>query len=480
VKTLSNGLTVIVCERHEAPVFSFYTLVDAGAAQDPKGQTGMAHMFEHMAFKGTTRIGTTDFASERIALQKEEEAYQALQRERLKRIGQDPKKIEQLEAAFHAAEEDAVKYVKRNEFGEIIERNGGENLNATTDEDETSYFYSMPSNRLQLWAFMESDRFLHPVLREFYQERDVVYEERRMRVDSSPIGRMLEQFRAAAYTAHPYRNPDVGWPSDLTQLTMTEAQRFFDTYYIASNMTIAIVGDVTPQEVFPVMEKYFGQLPAKPKPEDILTTEPPQRDQRTVTIPDRAQPIYIEGYHRPDYRDPDDTVYDAISDLVSEGRTSRLYRSLVRDKKIAAAAAGFSDYPGSKYPNLFAFYAVPTPGHTPKELQQGFAQEIDRIRTQDVSDAELEMIKTRAKANLIRGLGDNSGLASQLAIYQARFGDWRELFRNVDRIDKVTKQDIRRVAAKTFIPTNRTVAIVETVAPTATPKPNAASAGGMQ
>jgi predicted Zn-dependent peptidase len=165
---------------------------------------------------------------------------------------------------------------------------------------------------------------------------------------------------------------------------------------------------------------------------------------------------------------------------LSEGRTSRLYRSLVRDKRIAAAAAGFSDYPGSKYPNLFAFYAVPTPGHTPKELQQGFAQEIDRIRTQDVSDAELEMVKTRAKANLIRGLGDNSGLASQLAVYQARFGDWRELFRSVDRIDKVTKADIRRVASKTFVPTNRTVAIVETVAPPATPKPGAASPGDAQ
>jgi predicted Zn-dependent peptidase len=480
VKVLPNGLTVIVCERHEAPVFSFYTLVDAGAAQDPKGQTGMAHMFEHMAFKGTTSIGTTDYAAEKTALQKEEEAYQALQRERLKRVGQDPKKVEQLEAAFHSAEEEAVKYVKRNEFGEIIERNGGENLNATTAEDETSYFYSMPSNRLQLWAYMESDRFLHPVLREFYQERDVVYEERRMRVDSSPIGRMLEQFRAAAYTAHPYRNPDVGWPSDLTELTMTEAQRFFDTYYIASNMTIAVVGDVTPDEVFPLMEKYFGQLAAKNKPEDALTSEPPQRDERTVTIPDRAQPIYIEGYHRPDYRDADDSVYDAISDLLSEGRTSRLYRSLVRDKRIAAAAAGFSDYPGSKYPNLFAFYAVPTPGHTPKELQQAFAQEIDRIRTQDVSDAELEMVKTRAKANLIRGLGDNSGLASQLAVYQARFGDWRELFRSVDRIDKVTKADIRRVASKTFVPTNRTVAIVETVAPPATPKPGTASPGGAQ
>ena len=463
VKTLPNGLTIVVCERHEAPVFSFYTLVDAGAAQDPKGETGMAHMFEHMAFKGTTTIGTTDYAAEKIAMQKEEEAYQEYQREKLKRVGQDPKKLEDLEKQFLQEEQEADKYVIKNEFGEIIEREGGEDLNATTAEDETSYFYSLPSNRLELWAYLESDRFLHPVLREFYQERDVVYEERRMRTDSSPLGRMIEQFLATAYIAHPYRNPNVGWPSDLTNLSRTEAQQFFDKYYVASNMTIAVVGDVKPDEVFSLAEKYFGQLPAKPKPEDLNTVEPKQVDERNVNIPERSQPIYLEGYHRGDYRDKDDAVYDAISDLLSEGRTSRLYRSLVRDKKIAAAAVGFTDFPGVKYPSLFGFYAVPTRGHTPAELQVGFKEEIDRIKTQDVSDAELEMVKTRAKANLIRGLGDNAGLAAQLAIYEARYGDWRELFYNIDRLQKVTKEDIRRVANATFTPTNRTVAIVQTV-----------------
>ena len=469
VKTLANGLTIVVCERHEAPVFSFYTLVDAGAAQDPKGETGMAHMFEHMAFKGTTTIGTTNYEAEKAALQKEEEAYQALQREKLKRVGRDQKKLEELDKAFHDAEEQADQYVKKNEFAEIIESEGGEGLNATTAEDETSYFYSMPSNRLELWAYLESERFLHPVLREFYQERDVVYEERRMRTESSPIGRMIEQFLASAYIAHPYRNPNVGWPSDLESLTMTDAQKFFDTYYVASNMTIAVVGDVKPDEVFALAEKYFERLPAKPRPEDLHTVEPPQIDERNVNIPEPSQPIYLEGYHRPDYRDPDDAVYDAISDLLSEGRTSRLYRSLVRDKKIAAAAIGFTDFPGVKYPSLFGFYAIPVQGHTTSELQAAVKEEIDKLKTQEVTDAELEMVKTRAKANLIRGLGENSGLAAQLAIYQARYGDWRELFYNIDRLQKVTKEDIRRVANKTFTPTNRTVAVVQTVAPSAAP-----------
>jgi predicted Zn-dependent peptidase len=467
VKKLANGMTIVVCERHEAPVFAFYTVVDAGSAQDPKSETGMAHMFEHMAFKGTTAIGTTNYAEEKIALDKEEAAYQALQSERLKRVGQDPKKIEELEKAFHAAEEEADKYVKKNEFSEIIEGQGGQDLNATTGEDETSYFYAMPANRLEMWAYMESERFLHPVLREFYQERDVVYEERRMRTDSSPIGRMIEQFQATAYQAHPYHNQSIGWPSDIENLNMTDAQKFFDTYYVAANMTTAIVGDVKTDEVFALAEKYFGRLPAKPKPQDFLSVEPKQVDERNVNIPEPSQPIYLEGYHRGDYLDKDDAVYDFISDLLSEGRTSRLYRSLVRDKKIAVQAVGFTDFPGIKYPSLFGFYAVPTQGHTPAELQAAVKDEIENVKKQDVSDAELQMVKTRAKANLIRGLGDNNGLAAQLAIYQARYGDWRELFYNIDRLEKVTKEDVRRVANATFVPTNRTVSIVQTAAPSA-------------
>ena len=466
VKKLANGLTFVVCERHEAPVFSFYTIVDAGSAQDPKGETGMAHMFEHMAFKGTTSIGTSNYEAEKVALQKEEETYQALQRERLKRVGRDPKKIEELEKAFHEAEEEADKYVKKNEFSEIVEGQGGQNLNATTEEDQTSYFYAMPANRLERWAYLESERFLHPVLREFYQERDVVYEERRMRTDSSPFGRMLEQFQATAYQAHPYHNQSIGWPSDIENLNMTDAQKFFDTYYVAANMTIAVVGDVKSDEVFALAEKYFGRLPAKSKPEDLITNEPQQVDERNVSIPERSQPIYLEGYHRGDYLDKDDAVYDFISDLLSDGRTSRLYRSLVRDKKIAATAVGFTDYPGIKYPSLFGFYAIPIAGHTPAELQSAIKEEIERVKTQDVSDAEMEMVKTRAKANLIRGLGDNEGLAAQLAIYQSRYGDWRELFYNIDRRLKVSKEDIRRVANATFTPINRTVAIVQTASPT--------------
>jgi predicted Zn-dependent peptidase len=465
VKKLANGLTVIICQRPEAPVFSFFTVVDAGSTQDPKDETGLAHMFEHMAFKGTDKIGTTNYAAEKVALEKVEKAYAVYNYERHKPEGAAPKKVAELEKAWKDAIAAADKYVVKGEFDEIVEQNGGVGLNASTSWDSTQYFYSFPVNRLQLWAYLESQRFLHPVMREFYKERDVVIEERRLRTDSRPIGRLIEQFVGTAFMAHPYHQPTIGWYSDLTTFSASDAQRFFDRYYVPSNMVVGVVGDVKPEQAIPVIEKYFSALPKKDKPEEITTVEPSQRSERRVVLTESAQPIYIEGYHRPSYRDPDDAVYDAIADIFSNGRVSRLYRALVRDKKIAEESAGFTGFPGSKYPHLFAFYAFPTRGHTPQEMADAIHAEINRLKTEDVTDDELKMFKTRARADLIRGLSSNEGLASELAVFQLRYGDWREMFRQLDRYDKVTKADIRRVANKIFVPGNRTVGYIETATP---------------
>jgi predicted Zn-dependent peptidase len=469
VKVLPNGLTLVLSERHEAPVFSFYTLVDAGSADDPTGQSGLAHMFEHIAFKGTDQIGTTDYAAEKVALEKVEQAYAAYDAEFRKPVGRDAARLASLHQAFEDTVKAAQAYVIPNQFSEIAEENGAVDLNASTEEDSTQYFWSMPSNRLELWAYLESSRIGWPVAREFYKERDVVNEERRMRIDSSPQGRLIEEFLAAAYMAHPYGRPGVGWESDITQVTATEAATFHSRYYVPSNIVIAVVGDFDTQTALPMLERYFGRIPAGPKPEPLTTVEPPQHAERTVVLHEATQPIYVEGYHKPDYRDPDDSVYDAITDIFSNGRTSRLYRSLVRDQKIALAAEGFSGFPGNKFPGLFAFYALPMQGHTSEELRTAIHKELDTLKTTDVSDAELERFKTRARAELLRGLDDNSGIASELAEYQTRFGDWREMFRELAKIDAVTKADIRRVANKTFVESNRTSARIDFQAPAATP-----------
>lgn len=463
VRTLPNGLTVILLRRPGAPVFSFFTMVDTGSAQDPLSRTGLAHMMEHMAFKGTPDIGTTNYAEEKVALGKVEQAYAAYEAERIKRVGRDPQKLAQLQKEWQDAIAEADKFVIKNQFGEIVESHGGVGMNAFTSYDETAYMYSMPSNMIELWAAIESDRFANPVMRDFYKERNVVMEERRMRTDSSPTGRLVEQFLGTAFDANPYHRPTVGYASDLQSFSATNALDFFHHYYVPSNMVIALVGDLDPDEVMPIIERYFGQLPTSPKPTELTTSEPPQNSVREVRLHDMAQPFYVEGYHRPSYLDPDDAVYDAITDILSNGRTSRMYRALVRDQKIAAAAAGFSGFPGTKYAHLFAFYGVPLPGHTNQEIQRAIQEQIAKLKSEDVTDEELQMFKTRTRADLIRGLDSNEGLAQQLAIYQTRYGDWRELFRYLDRVDKVSKADIRRVANQVFQDNNRTIGTIETI-----------------
>jgi predicted Zn-dependent peptidase len=473
MRQLDNGLTVIILERHDAPVFSYATMINTGSAQEVPGITGLAHMFEHMAFKGSDRIGTTDWEAERQALARVEEAYRAYDQARRVETGRDENKVKELEQAWKDSITAADKFAKGDEFSEVVDRAGGVGMNAFTSYDMTGYFFSMPSNRFELWAFLESERFRQPVFRQFYKERDVVFEERRMRTESNPFGRLLEQYTTTAFMAHPYGFPTVGWASDLKSFTATDAAEFAKKHYVPSNMVIAIVGDVKTAEAWPVIERYFGRLPKAPKPEPLRTVEPDQIAERVVTLRETSQPIYVEGYHRPSALHPDNATYDVISMLMSSGRTSRLYKALVRDQKIAANASGFSGYPGEKYPSLFTFFGITTPGHTPDELAAGIQAEIERLKTEDVPADELQSVKTRVKAGLVRGLANNSGLAVNLAQYQTLYGDWREMFREIEKIDKVTAADVKRVAAATFTQNNRTVAKLESV-----PKKDAAPKGG--
>ncbi len=459
-RRLPNGLTVLIYERPTAPVVSFFTLVNVGSAQEVPGITGIAHMFEHMAFKGTSKIGTTDYEAEKKALAKVDEAYRAYDRERRRPGGPDSAKLVQLEKAWRDAQEEAGRYVKSNEFGEIIDRAGGVGLNAFTNADRTGYFFSLPANKVELWAYLESERFLDPVFREFYKERDVVMEERRLRTESQPIGRLIEQALAAAFIAHPYGQPVVGYMSDLMAFSLDDARAFYKKYYVPGNMIVAIAGQVDPRATLALVEKYFGRMPAAPEPEPLRTVEPKQIVERVLRLPDPSQPVYFEAYHKPAVTHPDEAVYDVMADILSTGRTARLYRSLVRDKKVAAQVGVFTGFPGEKYPNLIAFFALPARDRTNEDVQQAIREEIARLQTEPVTEEELRRAKTRARADLIRGLESNQGIAIQLATYHSLYGDWRELFRHVERIEAVTAADVQRVARETFQPTNRTVAMI--------------------
>ncbi len=468
VHRLENGYTFLILERAGAPVFSFATRVDVGSAQEVPGITGLAHMFEHMAFKGTPRLGTTDYAKEKVALEELEAAYQAYERARAAKTP-DTAEVEKLLAAFKAKQEAAQAFVVPNAFDEAVSREGGVGLNASTSAEATTYYYSLPTNKFELFAYLESERFLHPVYREFYKERDVVMEERRQRTESQPIGRLVERLLATAFLAHPYKQPTVGYMSDLQRFTMTDAEHFFREYYVPANMVTAIVGNVKAAEVIPILDKYFGRLPKGPKPAPLRTIEPPQQAELAVTLRDKAQPFYIEAYHKPAATHPDEPAYDAIAEILGRGRTSRLYTSLVEKQKVAVQAQVGGGLPGVKYPHLFLALAVPARGVSNDTVATALRAELARMTTEDVTDEELARFKTRAKADLIRSLDSNSGLASQLVTYQTLTGDWRELFTYVRKMEAVTKADIRRVATSLFRDGNRTVARLENDAAPAAP-----------
>jgi predicted Zn-dependent peptidase len=461
--TLKNGMTFIVLERHQAPVASFLTYADVGSVQEVRGITGLAHIFEHMAFKGSPTLGGNNYAEERLSLDRVDQAFYALRDERRKGAKADPEKVKTLEAAFQAAQETASRFVNRGEFGDAIDRAGGRDLNAATGQDFTRYFFSLPSNSVELWFFLESERFLRPVLREFYKEKDVVMEERRMSNENQPIGKLLEEVAHIAFKAHPYSEPVVGHMSDLQEITRTDAAAFFQKYYQASNLVSVIVGDVDPKQIRGLAETYFGRLPGAPKPEPVRTVEPPQEGERRTTMRLKSEPVLLMAFHAPDINHPDHAVYRALSGVLSEGRSSRLYSSLVREKKIAVMATGFGDFPGSKYPGLFAFAAFTAPGHTNAEIEKAFDAEIERLKNEPVTPEELEGVKRRARAGLINSLGDNNGMANALADWQVLTGDWRNLFRQLDLLNAVTAADIQRVAKATFLADNKTVAAIEPI-----------------
>jgi predicted Zn-dependent peptidase len=250
--------------------------------------------------------------------------------------------------------------------------------------------------------------------------------------------------------------------SDLETLTRTEAEMFFKKYYLPSNLTVAIVGDVNPQQIKELAERYFSRIPSGPKPDPVETVEPPQLGQRRVIVQDPAQPFVLIGYHKPNINHSDNAVFDAITEIAGIGRTSRLYKSLVKEKKVAVAASGFPGMPGNKYPALFLFYAVPARDHTNQECEEAIYAEIDKLKTEPVLPQELAKAKTRSRASLIRQLDSNSGLASQLTFYDVVTGDWRNLFKQLDDIDKVTAEDIQRVANQYFTTKNQTVGIIDT------------------
>ena len=459
--TLANGLRFILVERHQSPVFSFQTVVNSGSANDAVGTTGLAHMMEHMAFKGTELVGTADFTSERSLLEAEEKLWDQLIAERRRGTLADTAKLAKLETAFGKAQELSRAKVVSNGFTALLERHGAVGLNAFTATDITAYFYSLPSNRFELWGLLEGSRMAAPVFREFYKERDVVMEERRMRYESSPIGRLYWEFITTAFIAHPYGFGGIGYPSDLRTFSRTEGERFYRENYVAKNMCVAIVGDVTLAEARRVAEKYWGELSDAPAPPPLDTVEPEQHAERRILLEDAAQPFVIIGWHVPAISDPTYFAYQAAASLLGGGNYSRLYKRLVKEKKMCAQISVGTGTPGEKYPNLMLAFAVPAAGQDPVAVENEIHAALEEAMTSKPFTAEeLDGYKTRTRATTIAACDDNGQFAGALAESQMVRGDWREVFRDLARVESLTPADLQAALKKVIRRDNRTVAMI--------------------
>jgi predicted Zn-dependent peptidase len=463
VKThvLSNGMTFIVLERHEAPVVSFHVYADVGSANESYGITGISHILEHMAFKGTQIVGATDYKQESQVLAELDAAYAALKAEQSK-PKPDPAQVQALQKKFDDLEAKAKSFVVNNEYVDLLMQQGDTGLNAYTNFDATQYIDSLPSNRLEFWMAMTSDRFFHPVFREFYKERSVIQEERRLGIETQPVGRLVEDFLATAFKASPYRHHVIGHMSDLQAVTRQDVEDYFKKYYSPSNLTAAVVGDVQPEEVFRLADLYFGRIPSSPKPEPIRTKEPEQWGERRVTVVAMSMPVLLLGYHRPPAQHKDSEALDALADILGQGRSSRLYQSLVKDKKAAVVVQGLNGFPGQKQASLIAFLAASTPGRTSEECLKLIDEEIARVKKDSVTPDELTKYKRSAIKGLLDRMQTNSGLAEFLSNAEVVFGDWRRAFDQIAAINAVTADDVKRMANTYLVRTNRVIGEIVT------------------
>lgn len=453
---LGNGMRFLVLPRPGAPTVAFVTQYAVGGVNEHLGTTGIAHLLEHLLFKGTMTVGTRDAAAEAEWLRRIDATHDTLLAARAPGRA-DSTRASALDRRIRSLEDSARALVVPNEFDQILSRAGAQGLNAMTTNESTLYYVELPANRAELWFVLEADRMAHPVFREFYTERDVVMEERRTRIDTSPGGLLYEAHLAAAFEAHPYGVPVIGWMSDIRTHGRDQVADYYRRYYGPNNAVVAIVGDVDPDRIEAWAGKYFAPIPAGETPPPVLVEEPPQRGERRVEVRFDAEPSVRIGWHTVAITHPDEPALTVLSALLTGGRTARLYRELVVERRLASYV-GSTMGPGERYPALFTIDAEPISPHTTAELEASIYAALAELAEAGPTQAELERVRNQLEAGTVRRLGSNFGLAMQLADSQSLFGDWRTTFRFEERLAAVSAEDVKRVIRAYLRDENRTVA----------------------
>ncbi len=467
---LDNGMTLLLLPRPGDPNVAAGWVAKVGSVYERPGITGVAHLFEHMMFKGTAAIGTRNIEQDlqiiaeldevKAALRVEEAAL--LEAERLGRIedAADPAHRTEGHRALMDRFEDLLaqqeELIIKEDFSRIYSGQGASGMNAGTSYDFTLYFVNVPANKLELWFWMESDRLVNPVFREFYAERDVVHEERRLRTDSTPTGKFEEQFNSLFWQSSPYSWPVIGWPSDIEGITRAEALSFFDLYYAPNNLAAALVGDFDPDEAKALAERYFGRLSRGDRsPPQPRTREMPQMSEKRMHAYAETNPQVVVRYHSVPDGHVDEPALVVLGQLLND-RTGRLYRALVEDRGVATRASG--GQAGFKFEGMFELRGVAAEGHTPEEVEQALYAEMERLKSEPVDARELQKVKNQNAASNFRQLQSNFFLMYSMLMREAYRG-WETLNTDPPLYDAVTADDIQRVANTYFEPENRTVAI---------------------
>jgi predicted Zn-dependent peptidase len=465
---LPNGMTFLFLRKPGAPTVSFVTQFRAGGVDEWTGISGTAHLFEHMLFKGTPTLGTTNYAAEQAMFPRIDMVADSFTAEFRKGDAADTNALHRLRDRLRQLEDSARQYVVSNELDRVLTTNGAQNLNASTFNDGTNYYFSLPSNRAELWFVLEADRIRNPVLREFYSERDVVMEERRLRVETQPGGLLREEFLQAAFRAHPYGRPVVGVASEIMTVSRPAALEYFHKFYGPNNSVVSIVGDIDVDQMTRWADQYFANIPSGEPHRPVVTQEPPQRGERRIDVEYDANPQVMIGYHVPNAQAADAPALAVLASILTGGRTARLTSRLVVQNRTAQNIFAFNG-PGSRYPRLFTFQATPIAPHTTAEIESAIYEELERIQRDPPTDFEMQRVRNSIESGEVARLEDPLGLAFQLASSEALWSDWKYTFHSSAEILRVTPADVQRVARTYFARSNRTVATL--VRPTTRPRP---------
>ena len=467
---LSNGMKVLLLERNDAPSISGGWVARVGSVNERPGITGIAHLFEHMMFKGTSKIGTKDYKADLKIINEQERVRDAMRVEERKmremwRKGEitdleDPDQKtdmwNKLNEEFKVLIEEHRKVIVKNEFDRIYTSNGGSRMNAYTSYDHTAYFIDVPSNKLELFMWMESGRLLDPVFREFYTERDVVFEERRMRTESTPLGKFFESFNSLFWESHPYSWPIIGWPSDIPAISKKQADEFYATYYMPQNLTLVLVGDFEGKAALAMAEKYFGRLKkGEGLAPDVVTLEQPQKAEKRFFAEAETNPNIDIYWHTPAFGHKDTYPLSVLAQVLST-RTGRLHKKLVLGEKMAADTWAWQG--ARKYAGEFNMGAEVTDGNTPEQVEQVIYSLVEEVKSELVPAKELQKVKNNFAAAEYRRLSSNHPILMQIMRSEG-LGNWREINEAGPKIQAVTAEDLQRVAKKYFTKENRAVAV---------------------